>query len=66
MVRLDGQVTPETMDFCDRTSSDYCIRQPIMVHVLHYIQGRIAFESLSFAAEFEHISMFVTGALFEE
>jgi len=45
-------------------------RTPIIVShnplwYMYYIQGRIAFESLLFVAEFEQNSMFVTGALFE-
>jgi len=45
-------------------------RAPIIVSdnplwYMYYIQGRIAFESLSFVAEFEHRSMFATGALVE-
>jgi len=44
-------------------------RAPIIVSdkslwYMYYIQGRIAFESLSFVAEFEQDSMFATGALF--
>jgi len=55
-------VVKSEMDFCDGTSSDYCIRQPIMVHVLH--SRTDCFRVPLICGRFEHRSMFATGALF--